>query len=86
MLHRRGVDLFGGQRQQLAIRRALVLNPDVLILDAPNEGIQPNIVQLICDLLLKLNQAQGMTIILVEQRLLFARPVDEEFVVMEKAK
>ena len=84
MLHRRGGDLSGGQQQQLAIGRALVLNPDVLILDEPNEGIQPNIVQLIRDVLLKLNKEQGITIILVEQKLPFARAVGEEFVLMEK--
>ena len=84
MLHRRGGDLSGGQQQQLAIGRALVLNPDVLILDEPNEGIQPNIVQLIRDVLLKLNKEQGMTIILVEQKLPFARAVGEQFVLMEK--
>ena len=86
MLHRRGGDLSGGQQQQLAIGRALVLNPDVLILDEPNEGIQPNIVQLIRDVLLKLNKEQGMTIILVEQKLPFARAVGEEFVLMEKGQ
>jgi urea transport system ATP-binding protein len=77
--------LSGGQ-QQLAIGRALVLNPDVLILDEPNEGIQPNIVQLIRDVLLKLNKEQCMTIILVEQKLPFARAVDEEFILMEKGQ
>lgn len=86
MLHRRGGDLSGGQQQQLAIGRALVLNPNVLILDEPNEGIQPNIVQLIRDVLLKLNKEQGMTIILVEQKLPFARAVGEEFVLMEKGQ
>jgi len=84
MLHRRGGDLSGGQQQQLAIARALVLNPEVLILDEPNEGIQPNIVQLIRDVLLKLSKEQGMTIVLVEQKLPFARAVGEEFVLMEK--
>jgi urea transport system ATP-binding protein len=64
----------------------LVLNPNVLILDEPNEGIQPNIVQLIRDVLLKLNTEQGMTIILVEQKLPFARAVGEEFVLMEKGQ
>ena len=86
MLHRRGGDLSGGQQQQLAIGRALVLNPDILILDEPNEGIQPNIVQLIRDVLLKLNQEQGMTIILVEQKLPFARAVGENFHLMEKGQ
>lgn len=84
MLHRRGGDLSGGQQQQLAIARALVLNPNILILDEPNEGIQPNIVQLIRDVLLKLNKEHGITIVLVEQKLPFARAVGEEFVLMEK--
>lgn len=84
MLQRRGGDLSGGQQQQLAIARALVLNPTILILDEPNEGIQPNIVQLIRDVLLKLNKEHGMTIILVEQKLPFARAVGEEFHLMEK--
>ncbi len=86
MLHRRGGDLSGGQQQQLAIARALVLNPDIFILDEPNEGIQPNIVQLIRDVLLKLNKEKGMTIILVEQKLPFARAVGEEFHLMEKGQ
>lgn len=86
MLHRRGGDLSGGQQQQLAIARALVLNPDILILDEPNEGIQPNIVQLIRDVLLKLNKEHGMTIVLVEQKLPFARAVGEEFILMEKGQ
>lgn len=86
MLHRRGGDLSGGQQQQLAIGRALVLNPDILILDEPNEGIQPNIVQLIRDVLLKLNKENGMTIILVEQKLPFARAVGENFHLMEKGQ
>jgi urea transport system ATP-binding protein len=86
MLHRRGGDLSGGQQQQLAIARALVLNPDILILDEPNEGIQPNIVQLIRDVLLKLNKEHGITIVLVEQKLPFARAVGEEFVLMEKGQ
>lgn len=84
MLQRRGGDLSGGQQQQLAIGRALVLNPEILILDEPNEGIQPNIVQLIRDVLLKLNEEHGMTIVLVEQKLPFARAVGEEFHLMEK--
>ena len=86
MLNRRGGDLSGGQQQQLAIGRALVLNPDILILDEPNEGIQPNIVQLIRDVLLKLNKEDGMTIILVEQKLPFARAVGENFHLMEKGQ
>jgi urea transport system ATP-binding protein len=80
MLYRRGGDLSGGQQQQLAIGPALVLSPDVFILDEPNEGIQPNIVQLIRDVLLKLNKEHGMAIILVEQKSPFSRAVGEEFV------
>ena len=86
MLQRRGGDLSGGQQQQLAIARALVLNPNMLILDEPNEGIQPNIVQLIRDVLLRLNKEKGMTIVLVEQKLPFARAVGEQFYLMERGK
>ena len=86
MLQRRGGDLSGGQQQQLAIARALVLNPNMLILDEPNEGIQPNIVQLIRDVLLRLNKEKGITIVLVEQKLPFARAVGEQFYLMERGK
>lgn len=84
MLGRRGGDLSGGQQQQLAIGRALVLDPKLLILDEPTEGIQPNIVQEIGDILLRLNYEQGLTILLVEQKLPFARRVADAFAVMEK--
>lgn len=86
MLHRRGGDLSGGQQQQLAIGRALVMDPKVLILDEPNEGIQPNIVKQIGDVILKLNEEEGMTVILVEQKLGFARRVGKEFRLMEKGR
>lgn len=86
MLHRRGGDLSGGQQQQLAIGRALVLEPSVLILDEPNEGIQPNIVKQIGDVILKLNKEEGLTVILVEQKLGFARRVGKEFRLMEKGR
>ncbi|MDO6561980.1 urea ABC transporter ATP-binding subunit UrtE [Amphritea sp. 1_MG-2023] len=86
MLQRRGGDLSGGQQQQLAIGRALVLEPKVLILDEPNEGIQPNIVKQIGDVILKLNQEEGLTVILVEQKLGFARRVGEEFRLMERGR
>ncbi|MBV1877622.1 MAG: urea ABC transporter ATP-binding subunit UrtE [Pseudomonadales bacterium] len=84
MLNRRGGDLSGGQQQQLAIGRALVLDPTLLILDEPNEGIQPNIVQQIGDVILQLNQEQKMTVLLVEQKLNFARRIGEEFRLMER--
>jgi len=86
MLARRGGDLSGGQQQQLAIARALVLNPSTLILDEPNEGIQPNIVHLIRDVLLTLNKEKNMTIVLVEQKLPFARAVGEDFYLIERGQ
>lgn len=85
MLHRRGGDLSGGQQQQLAIGRALVTDPQVLVLDEPNEGIQPNIVSQIGDVIMKLN-SEGLTVILVEQKLGFARRVGSEFRLMEKGR
>ncbi|QIL91308.1 urea ABC transporter ATP-binding subunit UrtE [Microbulbifer sp. SH-1] len=84
MLHRRGGDLSGGQQQQLAIGRALVIDPKVLILDEPNEGIQPNIVRQIGDVVTQLNEEDGLTVILVEQKLGFARRVGREFRLMQK--
>lgn len=86
MMHRRGGDLSGGQQQQLAIGRALVIDPKVLILDEPNEGIQPNIVQQIGDVITKLNVEEKMTVILVEQKLGFARRVGKDFRLMEKGR
>ena len=86
MLARRGGDLSGGQQQQLAIGRALVIDPKVLILDEPNEGIQPNIVKQIGDVILKLNAEEGLTVILIEQKLGFARRVGKEFRLMEKGQ
>ena len=86
MLGRRGGDLSGGQQQQLAIGRALVLNPTLLILDEPTEGIQPNVVHEIGDVLLRLNRDEGLTILLVEQKLPFARRVASDFSVLEKGR
>ena len=79
MLHRHGGDLSGGQQQQLAIGRALVLEPRLLILDEPTEGIQPNIVAEIGDIIRRLNCDQGLTVLLVEQKLPFARRVADRF-------
>jgi len=86
MLHRRGGDLSGGQQQQLAIGRALVLDPKMLILDEPTEGIQPNIVHDIGSILLKLNQDEGITVLIVEQKLPFARRVGQRFVIMDRGR
>jgi urea transport system ATP-binding protein len=86
MLRRRGGDLSGGQQQQLAIGRALVLEPSMLILDEPTEGIQPNIVHEIGDILIKLNVETGVTLLLVEQKLPFARRVGSAFRILEKGR
>lgn len=114
MLNRRGGDLSGGQQQQLAIGRALVLNPKLLILDEPTEGIQPNIVSEIGDVIIRLNRARGLptklikdgdevkdevrdgiiriknelgvTVLLVEQKLPFARKVADQFYIMDRGR
>lgn len=111
MLNRRGGDLSGGQQQQLAIGRALVLNPKLLILDEPTEGIQPNIVGEIGDVIIRLNRSKGLpepvvekgksevhdaigrinkelgvTVLLVEQKLPFARKVASQFCILERGR
>ncbi|HKY34529.1 MAG TPA: urea ABC transporter ATP-binding subunit UrtE [Polyangiaceae bacterium] len=85
MLGRRGGDLSGGQQQQLAMGRALALDPKLLILDEPTEGIQPNIVSMIGDVLIGLKE-KGLTILLVEQKLPFARRVGDYFCIMDRGR
>ncbi|MGD1991430.1 MAG: urea ABC transporter ATP-binding subunit UrtE [Chromatiales bacterium] len=86
MLGRRGGDLSGGQQQQLAIGRALVIDPKLLILDEPTEGIQPNVVQEIGDIIRKLNREAGLTVLLVEQKLPFARKVADRFCILDRGR
>jgi urea transport system ATP-binding protein len=86
MLRRQGGDLSGGQQQQLAIARALVLEPTLLILDEPTEGIQPNIVSEIGDTIVRLNRESGITVLLVEQKLPLARRVADRFCVLDKGR
>ncbi len=86
MLHRRGGDLSGGQQQQLAIGRALVTDPRLLILDEPTEGIQPNVVAEIGDIIRRLNREIGLTVLLVEQKLPFARKVADRFCILDRGR
>ena len=85
MLGRRGGDLSGGQQQQLAIGRALGIEPTLLILDEPTEGIQPNIVHEIGDVITRLRGA-GLTVLLVEQKLPFARRVASDVRILDKGR
>jgi urea transport system ATP-binding protein len=85
MMGRRGGDLSGGQQQQLAIGRALASGPGLLILDEPTEGIQPNIVHEIGDIIMMLNK-EGLSVLLVEQKLPFARRVADVFCIMDRGR
>jgi len=83
-LGRMGGNLSGGQQQQLALARALLTNPKVILLDEPTEGIQPNLVEEIEEVVIRLNRERGITIVLVEQNVAFARRSSQRFVIMEK--
>ena len=84
MANRKGGDLSGGQQQQLAIARALCIDPKFLILDEPSEGIQPNIVAQIGEVIDYLTKEEQMTIMLVEQKLPFARRHGDDFYVLDR--
>jgi len=86
MLKRKGGDLSGGQQQQLAIARALCLEPKLLILDEPSEGIQPNIVQQIGRVIDYLTKEEKITVILIEQKLPFARKHGDNFFILERGR
>jgi urea transport system ATP-binding protein len=86
MLHRRGGDLSGGQQQQLAIGRAMVIQPKLLLLDEPTEGIQPSIIKDIGRAISYLRAKGGLSIVLVEQYFEFARELADRFIVMERGE
>ena len=85
-LSRRGGDLSGGQQQQLAIARALVTRPKLLLLDEPTEGIQPNIIKQIGEVIKSLRQKGDLAIILVEQYFDFAASLGDRFLVLERGR
>lgn len=86
MLHRRGGDLSGGQQQQLAISRALVTRPKLLVLDEPTEGIQPSIIKDIGRAIRFLRDEEGMSILLVEQYLDFCRELADDIFIMDRGE
>jgi len=86
MIKRRGGDLSGGQQQQLAIARALVTRPRLLILDEPTEGIQPSIIKDIQNVISLLRSRGGMAVLLVEQYFEFARDLADDYLVMDRGE
>lgn len=83
-LNRPGGFLSGGQQQQLAVARALMTSPKILLLDEPTEGIQPNVVEEIGSILTRVCEETGLSFLLVEQNLGFARAMAERYVILEK--
>lgn len=81
---RKGGDLSGGQQQQLAIARALVTEPKILILDEPTEGIQPSVIQDIGNVIRRINKELGLTVLIVEQYLDFVLGISDYIYMMEK--
>lgn len=86
MLSRRGGDLSGGQQQQLAIARALVMRPRVLLLDEPTEGIQPSIIKDIERVIALLRDRGNMAIVLVEQYFEFAKRLADRFIILDRGR
>ena len=85
-LHRKGGVLSGGQQQQLAIARALMSHPKALLLDEPTEGIQPNVVAEIGNILKRIHKTLQIPIIIVEQNLKFARRLADRFLIIQKGE